>query len=345
MSYQYPDPPPRRAFVPKSRGWSLDQNDNDAGSHHSERTRRSEGYIDNAASHEGSAIIDAAVDRMTGIGHGDDASERARSMRAGHLTFVASAAIVWRVAAFGLCRLGQGNQRDCNERIPVQWRHSLPASMWEIVRSVWLRDAILPMTSTAAPISATAKQQHQKNNDENQFHSKSPLRSRLQMEGTDRYELSSAPLEFRCRPSWRRRMKKAASWSGLAFPLLIRVLSGLRDPENGRREVRRRGGFAAGVKWVHGRHIRWHSRGRTGQGSQATHQTLQYHRRFCAPQHGNVGRVNFVPKGDPRRPTSARHQSARSDGSRGRSRSANRAAPCPHREAGDGRHERSSDHR
>src|ERR1700722_18885367 len=89
--------------------------------------------------------------------------------------------------------------------------NSLPASTWEIVRRVRRRDAILPMTSTAAPISATAKQQHQKNNDENQFHSKSPLRSQLQMEGTDRCELSSARLEFHYRPSWRRRMKKAAS--------------------------------------------------------------------------------------------------------------------------------------
>src|ERR1700690_2479524 len=76
------------------------------------------------------------------------------------------------------------------------------------------RGAILPMTSTAAPISATAKQQHQKNNDENQFHSKSPLRPRLQMEGTDRCELSSARLEFHYRPSWRRRMNGSIGIGG-----------------------------------------------------------------------------------------------------------------------------------
>jgi hypothetical protein len=32
----------------------------------------------------------------------------------------------------------------------------------------------LPMTSTATPISAAAKQQHQNNDDEDQFHTKSP---------------------------------------------------------------------------------------------------------------------------------------------------------------------------
>ena len=61
--------------------------------------------------------------------------------------------------------------------------------------------AILPMTAAATPISATTEQQHQNKNNEDQFHSKSPLRSRLQMEGTDRGELSSARLEFHCRPS------------------------------------------------------------------------------------------------------------------------------------------------
>src|ERR1700733_14031289 len=104
------------------------------------------------------------------------------------------------------------------------------------------------MTPTATPISATAKQQHQKNDDEYQFHSKSPLRSRLQMEGTDRCELSSARLEFRCRPVLAQAHEKGRQLKQPCFPLLIRVLIGLRDPENGRREVRRPAGFAAGVK-------------------------------------------------------------------------------------------------
>jgi hypothetical protein len=104
--------------------------------------------------------------------------------------------------------------------------NSLPASTWEpastgeIVRRAGRRGPILPMTPTATPISATTKQQQQNNNDENQVHSKSPLRSRLQMEGTDPGELSSARLEFhygrlRYQPSWRRRMKKAAIRGGL----------------------------------------------------------------------------------------------------------------------------------
>jgi hypothetical protein len=40
-----------------------------------------------------------------------------------------------------------------------------------------LTDALanfLPMTSTATPVSAAAKQQHQNNDNEDQFHSKSP---------------------------------------------------------------------------------------------------------------------------------------------------------------------------
>jgi hypothetical protein len=35
---------------------------------------------------------------------------------------------------------------------------------------------ILPMTPTATPISASAEQQYQNNNNKDQFHSKSPLR-------------------------------------------------------------------------------------------------------------------------------------------------------------------------
>ena len=99
--------------------------------------------------------------------------------------------------------------------------NSLPASTWEpastleIMRRAGRRGPILPMTPTATPISATTEQQQQNNNDENQVHSKSPLRSRLQMEGTDPGELSSARLEFHYRPSWRGRMKEAAIRGGL----------------------------------------------------------------------------------------------------------------------------------
>ena len=35
--------------------------------------------------------------------------------------------------------------------------------------------SILPMTSTATPVSAAAKQQHHNNYDKDQFHRKSPL--------------------------------------------------------------------------------------------------------------------------------------------------------------------------
>jgi CTP:molybdopterin cytidylyltransferase MocA len=37
------------------------------------------------------------------------------------------------------------------------------------------RVKFLPMTSTATPVSATAKQQHQNNHNKDQFHRKSPL--------------------------------------------------------------------------------------------------------------------------------------------------------------------------
>jgi len=38
------------------------------------------------------------------------------------------------------------------------------------------RDLISPMTPAASPIAATTKQQHQNNDNEDQFHSKSPVR-------------------------------------------------------------------------------------------------------------------------------------------------------------------------
>jgi hypothetical protein len=148
--------------------------------------------------------------------------------------------------------------------------NSLPASTWEpastleIMRRVGRRGPILPMTPTATPISATTEQQQQNNNDENQVHSKSPLRSRLQMEGTDPGELSSPRLEFHYRPS---------SLPAVFVTALAKA----------------------------------HERGR-----------------------------------HPRRPYSglpSKRTILRS------SRGANRGAPCPHREAGDGRHERSSDHK
>ena len=144
--------------------------------------------------------------------------------------------------------------------------NSLPASTWEpastleIMRRVGRRGPILPMTPTATPISATTEQQQQNNNDENQVHSKSPLRSRLQMEGTDPGELSSARLEFHYRPS--------------SLPAVL---------------------------------AKAHERGR--------HPRRPY-------------------SGLPSKRTILRP-----------SRGANRGAPCPHREAGDGRHERSSDHK
>ena len=94
MSYRCPVPPSQASGLDSHNGRSLDQNDNNAGSHHSERTRRPDRYIDNPASHEGSAIIDAAMYRMAGVRHGNDASERAGSMSAGHLALVAPAAII-----------------------------------------------------------------------------------------------------------------------------------------------------------------------------------------------------------------------------------------------------------
>jgi hypothetical protein len=38
------------------------------------------------------------------------------------------------------------------------------------------RRSILPMTATATPIAATTEQQHKNNDNEDQFHSKSPVR-------------------------------------------------------------------------------------------------------------------------------------------------------------------------
>jgi hypothetical protein len=45
------------------------------------------------------------------------------------------------------------------------------------MRSLGARRGVkfLPMTSTATPVSAAAKQQHQNNYDKDQFHRKSPL--------------------------------------------------------------------------------------------------------------------------------------------------------------------------
>jgi hypothetical protein len=53
------------------------------------------------------------------------------------------------------------------------------------------------MTPTAPPISATAEQQYQNNNNKDQFHSKPPLRYRLQMGGTACHGLSSVPRRWR----------------------------------------------------------------------------------------------------------------------------------------------------
>ena len=94
MSYRCHVPTSQVSELDSHAGRSLDQNDDNAGSQHSERARGTERYIDHPASHEGSAVIDAAMDRMTGIRHGDNAPERPGSMSAGHLALVAPASIV-----------------------------------------------------------------------------------------------------------------------------------------------------------------------------------------------------------------------------------------------------------
>jgi hypothetical protein len=146
VSYPRHVPPSQVSDLDSHDGRSLDQNDDNAGSEHAERARRTERYIDHPASHEGSAVVDAAMDRMTGIGHGDDAPERAGSMRAGHFALVAPAAIVRRIAAFSLGRRGQTNQSDCNERMPIQC-YKLFSSF--DVGTAWRREIVRAATDDA----------------------------------------------------------------------------------------------------------------------------------------------------------------------------------------------------
>jgi hypothetical protein len=80
----------------------FDGDTNDAGSHHAERAGGADRYIDNPAPHERAAIIDPALDRMSRMGHGDDASERPGPMRTGHFAAVTSTTVIGGEAGFGL---------------------------------------------------------------------------------------------------------------------------------------------------------------------------------------------------------------------------------------------------
>ena len=70
--------------------------------------RGRDGEIDDAAANEGTAIIDAALDRAGAIGHSQHAAERARAVSAGQLAAFTgfSIAVVRGKPAFGA---GNGN--------------------------------------------------------------------------------------------------------------------------------------------------------------------------------------------------------------------------------------------
>jgi hypothetical protein len=65
--------------------------------------------------------------------------------------------------------LGGARQRASQPRSKTQTEDLV----WRSLHSVALAK-FLPMTSTAPPVSAAAKQQHQNNDNEDQFHRKSP---------------------------------------------------------------------------------------------------------------------------------------------------------------------------
>ena len=89
----------------------FERDPDDAGPHHAERARCADRYVDDPASNERAAIVDAATDRVTCIDDGHHASESAGAMRAGHLASVSVTAIVRSEPA-----LGPGLGSDRGER-------------------------------------------------------------------------------------------------------------------------------------------------------------------------------------------------------------------------------------
>jgi hypothetical protein len=74
--------------------WLINRNTNDTGAHHAERTRRAHRHIDDPAPHEWTAIIDPALDRVPGVRHCDNTSERPGSMGTCHFAPVASTTVI-----------------------------------------------------------------------------------------------------------------------------------------------------------------------------------------------------------------------------------------------------------
>src|SRR3569832_2544 len=69
---------------------------------HAERAGGTDRDIDDATANEGSAIVDAALDRTAVVRNLDDAAEWARAMRAGHFALTAIPAIMGSQSGFSL---------------------------------------------------------------------------------------------------------------------------------------------------------------------------------------------------------------------------------------------------
>jgi hypothetical protein len=93
---------------------SFDYDVDDARSHHSERASRAHRYIDDASLYEWPTIIDAAMDGMTGVRDGDNASKRPGSMGAGHLALMAASPIVGSDATFSPRRIDERDRKYCD---------------------------------------------------------------------------------------------------------------------------------------------------------------------------------------------------------------------------------------
>jgi hypothetical protein len=79
----------------------VDGNKNDSGSHYAECTRRAHRHIYNPASHEWTAIIDPALDRVSGVRHRDDTPEGPGSVGARHFARVTSPTVIGGEAGLG----------------------------------------------------------------------------------------------------------------------------------------------------------------------------------------------------------------------------------------------------
>src|SRR5579859_632417 len=75
----------------------------DAGTHHTERTRCTDGQVDHAPSHERTAIVHAAANGVAAIFDGDHASHGTRPVCTGHLAGMSATAVIGGQSAFGMC--------------------------------------------------------------------------------------------------------------------------------------------------------------------------------------------------------------------------------------------------